>query len=282
MFPIKIHAFADEAGSSLDEQILAMKRNNLSGLEIRGVDGANVSTIGTDKAKEVKRRLDENGLTTWSIGSPIGKIGIRDDFSAHLELFKHVLEIADVLGAKNVRLFSFYIPKGESPSLYREEVIDRMGAFLDVACGTDISICHENEKGIYGDIADRCLELHTVFPQLKAIFDPANFIQCGENTLTAWEKLKEYTHYLHIKDALSDGSVVPSGAGEGNLPFIVKDFLLRGGNAMTLEPHLTVFDGLKALEASGDVSIVGKYAYPSANAAFDAACEALKNILSEV
>lgn len=282
MIPVKIYAFADEASSSVDGQILAMKRNNLSGLEIRGVDGVNVSAISTDKAKEVRLKLDDSGLTTWSIGSPIGKISIRDDFDAHIELYKHVLEIADILGAKNIRLFSFYIPKGELPSIYRQEVIERMGMFLDIAHGTDITLCHENEKGIYGDTADRCLDLHTSLPRLKAVFDPANFVQCGENTLSAWEKLKEYTHYLHIKDALSDGSVVPAGNGQGNVPFIVKDFLLRGGSAMTLEPHLTVFDGLNALEGSEDVSVIGKYAYPSANAAFDAACRALKNILSEV
>ncbi len=282
MVPIKIYAFADEAGSSVDEQILAMKRNNLSGLEIRGVDGVNVSAISLDKAKEVRRKLDDSGLTTWSIGSPIGKISIRDDFDAHLETFRHVLEISDILGAKNIRLFSFYIPKGELPSIYRQEVIERMGMFLDVARGYSVTLCHENEKGIYGDTADRCLELHNVFPELKAVFDPANFVQCGENTLVAWEKLKKYTHYLHIKDALSDGSVVPSGVGQGNLPFIVKDFLLRGGSAMTLEPHLTIFDGLSDLEGSDDVSVIGNYAYPSANAAFDAACGALKNILSEV
>ena len=282
MLPVKIYAFADEADSRVDGQILAMKRNNLSGLEIRGVDGENVSAISVGKAKEVRRKLDGSGLTTWSIGSPIGKINIRDDFDAHLETFRHVLEISDILGAKNIRLFSFYIPKGELPSIYRQEVIERMGMFLDVARGYSVTLCHENEKGIYGDTADRCLELHTVFPELKAVFDPANFVQCGENTLVAWEKLKKYTHYLHIKDALSDGSVVPSGVGQGNLPFIVKDFLLRGGSAMTLEPHLTIFDGLSALEGSDDVSVIGKYAYPSANAAFDAACGALKNILSEV
>jgi hypothetical protein len=110
MFPVKIYAFADEADSRVDGQILAMKRNNLSGLEIRGVDGENVSSISVGKAKEVRRMLDGSGLTTWSIGSPIGKIGIRDDFDAHLELYKHVLEISDILGAKNIRLFSFYIP----------------------------------------------------------------------------------------------------------------------------------------------------------------------------
>ena len=278
-----LYAFADEASKEVDGQIRAMLRNCLNGLEIRGVDGVNVSKITPEKAKEVRRKLDDNGLVTWSVGSPIGKIKIDDDFDAHLDVFRHTLEIADILGAKNLRLFSFYMPKGEDPAPYRQLVIDRLGTFLEIAEGSGIALCHENEKGIYGDVADRCLEIHQALPALKGIFDPANFVQCGENTLRCWELLEEYVHYLHIKDALRDGSVVPAGKGEGNVAQIVKDYLARGGCNMTIEPHLKVFDGLKGLEESGDTSVVGKkYAYPSADAAFDAACGALKNILAEV
>jgi sugar phosphate isomerase/epimerase len=282
MSAVKIFAFADEVDSNIDRQILAMKRNGLAGLEIRGVDGTNVSAINIDKAKEVRRKLDDNGLSVGSVGSPIGKINICDNFDAHLDTYKHTLELASILGAKNLRLFSFYMPKNEASDAYRQCVIDRMGVFLEIAHGTDVTLCHENEKGIYGDIASRCLDLHTAFPELRAVFDPANFVQCAEDTLNAWEMLKEHTEYLHIKDALLDGSVVPAGAGQGNVPFIVRDYLLRGGKALTIEPHLTVFDGLKELEEASDASIIGKYAYPSAEEAFDVACNALKNILLKV
>ena len=91
MNEIKIYAFADEASPNIDEQITALKRNGLDGLEIRNVDGVNVSDITLEKAKEVKTKLDANGLITWSIGSPIGKIDIeKDDFKAHLEKLKYL------------------------------------------------------------------------------------------------------------------------------------------------------------------------------------------------
>ena len=283
MEKMRLFAFADEADKLVDGQIAAMKRNGLQGLEVRGVDGVNVSKITLDKAREVRQKLDDNGLVTWSIGSPIGKIKLEDDFDAHLDTLRHCLEVADILGAKNLRLFSFYMPKDEDPTPYKNEVIDRMGAFLDVARGSGVLLCHENEKGIYGDIATRCLELHQALPELGGIFDPANFVQCGQDTLAGWELLKEHIHYLHIKDALADGSVVPAGKGVGNVPYIVKEFIARGGNAATMEPHLKVFDGLKALEESGNTSVVGGiYRYPDANTAFDAACDAMKAILMEV
>lgn len=283
MAKYKLYAFADEASKEMDAQIRAMLRNGLNGLEVRGVDGENVSKISLDKAKEVRKKMDDNGLVTWSIGSPIGKIKLDEDFEAHLDVFRHTLEVANILGAGNMRLFSFYMPKDEDPTQYHQLVIDRMGRFLEIAQGTGVALCHENEKGIYGDIADRCLEIHQALPGLKGIFDPANFVQCGEDTLRAWELLKEHIYYMHIKDALWDGSVVPAGKGEGNVAAIVKKYLAQGGCGMTLEPHLTVFDGLKGLEESGDTSVVGKkYVYPDADAAFDAACNSLKEILAEV
>ena len=236
---MKIYAFADEASPFIDGQIKALKENGLDGLEIRNVDNVNVSDISDAKAKEVKKKLDDAGLAVWSVGSPIGKIDIvKDDFNLHTEKFRRTLEIAEILGAENIRLFSFYIPKESDPSEYRNEVIDRLGKFLGIASGTGIDLCHENEKGIYGDNAERCLEIYKALPEIKAIFDPANFVQCGVDTLPAWEMLKTYVKYLHIKDALPDGNVVPAGKGAGNLSYILSDYKTMNGTALTLEPHL--------------------------------------------
>ena len=265
---MKLYAFADESSAMIDHQIDAMQRNGLSGLEIRNVDGTNVAQITLDKAQEVRKKMDDAGLITWSIGSPIGKIHIEnDDFAAHLETFKHVIDVAHVLGSENIRMFSFYIPQDKDAAAYHN------------AGGSDIDLCHENEKGIYGDIASRCLQLHQALPALKGIFDPANYIQCGQNTWEGWQMLRSYIKYLHVKDALADGNVVPAGHGIGNLREIIADFKKMGGNALSVEPHLTVFDGLAKLEENGDVSKVGKFVYPSPSDAFDAACTALKVLL---
>ena len=110
---IKIFAFADEASGQIDGQIAAMRRNSLNGLEIRGVDGQNIADISLEKALEVRRKMDDAGLSVWSMGSPIGKVSIETpDFPSHLDKLRHVLELANVLGAKNLRMFSFYVPEG--------------------------------------------------------------------------------------------------------------------------------------------------------------------------
>ena len=87
---------------------------------------------------------------------------------------------------------------------------------ISAAKGSGVDLCHENEKGIYGDVAERCYKLHTALPEFKGVFDPANFVQCGEDTLVAWELLKPFMKYAHIKDAKADGKVVPPGDGIGH------------------------------------------------------------------
>ena len=279
---VKIFAFADEASAQMDEQVAAMLRNSLNGLEIRGVDGENVSKITLEKAKEVRKKLDDRGLAVWSVGSPIGKIGITDDFEAHKEVFRHTLEVADILGAKQMRMFSFYPPKGENPDGYEAQVIDRLGQLVSLAAGSGVTLCHENEKGIFGDTAERCLRIHQQLPQLKAVFDPANFVQCGVDTLHAWDLLNSYVHYMHIKDARPDGKVVPAGCGAGNVKELVRRYLAQGGSVFTMEPHLTVFKGLAELEKPGETASVPAFTYATADAAFDAACAAFKTILEEL
>lgn len=280
MEDLRIFAFADEADPNFDGQIDAMLRNDLQGIEIRNVDGENIGDISLDKARELRHRLDDAGLITWSIGSPIGKIHIEtDDFEAHKETFKRQLEIAHILGAENLRMFSFYIPKDKDPSIYKNEVIDRLGVLTNLAIGSGVLLCHENEKGIYGDNAARCLEILEAVPLLRAVFDPANFVQCGQDTIEAWELLKPYVKYMHIKDAKHDGSVVPAGLGDGNLSYLLAEYRLQGGREFTMEPHLSEFVGLGALEREGEKSQVGEFGYATQAAAFDAGVAAFRAIV---
>ncbi|MBQ2734938.1 MAG: sugar phosphate isomerase/epimerase [Clostridia bacterium] len=272
-------AFADEASSRVKEQIVAMRRNGISLLEIRGVDGTNISKITAEKAKEVRRMLDDAGMAVWSMGSPIGKISLADDFAPHLDEYKRILEYADILGAQKIRLFSFYPIEGESEETTLARVLERLNAFCELV-PDGITLCHENEKRIYGETPEKCLKLHQALPKLRAVFDPANFVQCDVDTKAAWEMLKPYVDYLHIKDArLDNHKVVPAGAGDGNLPYVIKDYLARGGEVMTLEPHLKVFSGLSELE-NGESLPEGVVAYRTNDEAFDAAVAALHGVLA--
>ena len=154
-----LSAFADEASASFPEQLEALREAGIDRIEIRGVDGTNVSALTDEKAREVRRMLDGAGVGISAIGSPFGKIVVNEGFAEHLEALKRSMEQAKILGANTFRMFSFYPPKGEDIAAYRQQVIDQLGAMLDAADAQDIVLAHENENGIYGDIPERCLDL---------------------------------------------------------------------------------------------------------------------------
>lgn len=254
-----LSAFADEIDPMLAKQMDVLDQYGIKHIEMRGVNGKNLVQYSLEEVRELKRQLDARGFSISSIGSPIGKIKISDDFAPHLELFRHTIQIAKILKTQYIRMFSFYIPEGESPDLYRDEVMDRWSRFIKAAEDTGLTLLHENEKGIYGDTAERCLDLLDTMncSYMKAVFDPANFVQCNVKTYPeAFNMLKEHIVYMHIKDALyKDHSVVPSGFGDGRLKDILAELRNMGFMGfLSLEPHLADFAGFAALEPASPVN----------------------------
>ena len=277
-----LSAFADEASPMLDEQIKALQEEGVSLIELRGVDGKNVSALTLEEVAAVKAKLDAAGIRLSALGSPYGKASLGVAFDEHLALFKHGLELCKVLDTKRIRMFSFHPAEGVSPEDSREEVLRRLQIMVDLAREAGVQLVHENEKGIYGDIAERNADVLNVFEELGFAFDPANFIQCGVNTLEAYEMLHERITYMHIKDAfLSVGAVVCAGHGDGNVPEILRRLNAEreGEVILTVEPHLTVFKGLSDLQGE---ELKHHESYPDSRTAFHAAVQAVKDILAAI
>ncbi|WP_274652132.1 sugar phosphate isomerase/epimerase family protein [Paenibacillus humicola] len=239
---ITLTGFADEISPDLEEQLNVLESENIRYLELRGVWGKNILELTEEETAKVKGRLEERGFGVSSIGSPIGKIKITDDFEPHFEKAKHAVRLAAFFRAPFVRIFSFYIPGGEHEK-YREEVLTRMKRLAQLAEREGVVMVHENESHIYGDTGERCLDiLRTVSsPYLRAAFDPANFVQCRVEPVSgAYPLICDYISYFHVKDAvMGNGSVVPSGEGDGQLRQLLEHLKRkRFSGFMSLEPHL--------------------------------------------
>jgi|YNPMSStandDraft_1061717.scaffolds.fasta_scaffold37100_2 sugar phosphate isomerase/epimerase len=277
-----LSAFADEVADDLISQMDHLEKHGIYHIELRGVNGKNVSDLSIQEANEIKKKLDQRGFKISAIGSPIGKQKITDDFQPHFDKFEHVLDLASIFETKYIRMFSFFIPKNENPGKYRDEVLRRWEKFLQAADGRNVVLLHENEKDIYGDIAERCADLLESLrcPYLKVTFDPANFVQVGEKVYPqAYNKLKNYIAYVHIKDALySTGQVVPAGYGDGCIKQLLEDLHNSGFEGfISLEPHLSSFSGFSSLEPEGAHLPEGDNVSNFAIAVF-----ALKKILSQI
>ena len=278
-----ITGFSDEIDQDLKIQVESIKKLGISHIEMRGVDGNNLIYHSNEKVKEIKKYLDENGITLSALGTPLGKISITDSFEPHFEEFKRAIEIAHMMDTPALRMFSFYLPEGCRPSDYESAVFDRLGRFADYAASNGAICLHENEKGIYGEKAAECRKIMDTFysDHFKAIFDFANFVQSGEDTMEAYRILKPFISYIHVKDALkTDGSVVPAGMGDGNVAAILSDLFSSGYNGfLSLEPHLFNFAGLEALEGTDNKTTIKDTKKLTGFEAFSLAYESLMKII---
>ena len=236
--------FADEISPDLDEQLDTLAAVSIRYLELRSVWERNVLDLSDEELAAVKSAVSERGVGVSSIGSPIGKVPITEPFELHLERFRHALRAAGVMGAPYVRVFSFFIPDGQDPGQYCDVVLERLGVLAQEAQEAGVTLLHENEKSIYGDVPDRCREIleGVDSPALRAAWDAANFVQCGVDHPhdAGYEALRPFVGYVHVKDALAgSGKVVPAGEGDGQLRETVSALRASGFDGFfSLEPHL--------------------------------------------
>ena len=278
-----LSAFADEVSSDFTKQLDYLKSRDISYIDPRNINGTGVAAITLEEAKNAKKMLDDYKIGVSSVGSPIGKISVEDDFADHIRLFEHVMDIAEIFETKNIRMFSFFYPKDTDVHTHRAAVLARLEILLELAEKRGLTLCHENEKAIYGEAPEDCLELMKHFDgRLKSVLDMGNFAFCQKDPMKGYEYLAPYIEYIHIKDAFYDTRIVPAGQGEGKVFEILSAYnkYTDKDTFLTMEPHLTVFDGLNKLSNLDDIKVQNAYATPEE--AFDTAVAALRDILARL
>ncbi len=275
-----LSAFADEAGSTLDEQISALNRNGIKFIEPRNINGKPILTLTDDELKEIKTELDKNGIKVNSLGSPIGKYPITSPFEDHLKDFCRAIEICKILGTARMRMFSFFVKNSEL-SKYRDEVLRRLNIMAETAEKNGIMLCHENESEIYGQNPEQMLDIMNNVKGIYGIFDAANYRMNGQNVEDGINATLVNLGYLHIKDAIySSQSIVAAGDGEGKIAEIIDTVNAHtdGVVYLTLEPHLFIFDAYKLIDSH---ELVSQYTFKNNSESFDFAVSKLKQLLKD-
>lgn len=248
---MRISAFGDEIAVDFEEQLRALQGLGIPLIDIRAAWGVNCSQFTGDHIGRIKDLLARYGIAASCMGSPIGKSPIVDAIAVESERLKIIGETARQLGTRNIRIFSFY-PENDVDEAAIQLSIDRLGSLAEIARENDLQLLLENEKGVVGDIPERCLQIMRAIDssQLRFIWDPANFVQCGavDQVNRWWDELQPYTGYIHIKDArLADNSVTVAGDGDGQLLELLSRLRDSGyQGVLSLEPHL-----LEARHSSG-------------------------------
>lgn len=275
-----ISAFADESSKQLEGQIDALKRNGLHCIEPRAV-GANVIEQTDEEIYAIAKALADNGISVPSLGSPIGKYPINEDFEIHHAAFRRALRACELLGTKRMRIFSFFTPH-EQLKEYRPEVLRRLNIFLEEAERAGVTLCHENETKIYGQNPEEVADLLESLPGLRGIFDAANFLMDDQDPIKGFEATSKRLEYCHVKDVrAADHALVPVGEGDGQYEEILRriDRSTDRTVVLTLEPHLYLFHGLNKIDKRSHKRL---HVYETPEEAFDIAVNALKQVLAKI
>ncbi|AXJ09740.1 sugar phosphate isomerase/epimerase [Arthrobacter sp. PM3] len=238
-----LSGFGDEVDPSPEVQAAVLLAVGARHIEVRSAWGTNISELSAGQLAGLKEILAAKGLAVSAIASPIGKVDVSLPVEHEEQRLRRIIDAANVLGTKYIRIFSFYRAEGRSQEAIRGDVMTRMAALTALAAEAGVVLLHENEKGIYGDTPERVLDIMKTVdsPSLRIAWDNANFVQVGVRPYTdGYAMLRPYLEYFQVKDALAaSGEVVPAGQGDGELDETIAALKADGFNGFaSLEPHL--------------------------------------------
>ena len=242
----RLSAFADEVTEDFRGQVEYLSREKVGFIEPRFINKKNIMDLNQGELKEARQMIQDHGLKVSAIGSPIGKVKLDEPFGPHLDKFKHAVELAVFFETPFIRMFSYYAPEGKNIDDYRDQVMERMTAKVQVVQDVDVTMVHENEAHIYGHTAANCADLiETVgSPKLALAYDPANFVwgeKITNNVEVCWPVMKPHVVHIHIKDwklGSQDVGSIP-GQGDGQIKELLAELAaMNYDGCMTMEPHL--------------------------------------------
>ncbi|MDG2469416.1 MAG: TIM barrel protein [Pirellulaceae bacterium] len=222
MSSVIITGFGDESANqkTVDQQFSAFAACGLQYYSIRFIDVGNgiknVMQLTEEEIALVIEKQQEYGLSVSSLGSPLGKVKLLDeedgtgnrfvDFNEYIETeVKRACELANQLGTKLLRGFSFYHPKGTDPVPHVNQVADQIGKITEVCSGFGLIYGLEVEANLVGQSGEILAEIHSQVnrDELKLIWDGGNIVSQGIPTADVVEQyrlMKPGLGWLHIKD----------------------------------------------------------------------------------
>jgi sugar phosphate isomerase/epimerase len=220
--PILLSGFADEAANEKQavQQYSAFAALGLKYYSIRFIDAGggikNVMLLSDAEIAHLVKMQADYGLHVSSIGSPIGKVKLLDvdDGTAnrYVPFHKYLTEDvriacdrAEALGAKLIRGFAFYHPKGTRPEEHLDQACDQLGQIAEACDRRGLTFGLEVEANLVGQNGDllRSIAQRVNHPAMLTIFDAANIVTQGftaDETFAQYLAMKPSLGWVHIKD----------------------------------------------------------------------------------
>lgn len=245
---IRVTGIADEAGKDLATQIQAHQALGWKQIELRSVDGVNVTQLSDQDFDQVYRQMQEAGMGCAGLAGAIANWArpITHPFETDLEDLKRSIPRMKRLNTRFIRIMSY--PRGEAEEVHwRQEAFRRLGELVKRAEDADIVLLHENCDGWGAQSPQHLQELlaHFSSPALRMVFDSGNAIAHGGTREDNWGFYRAslpYLDHFHIKDCkLNDGGYTMPGEGDCDVEALIADLLKQGYQGLfSIEPHIAM------------------------------------------
>lgn len=260
---VLLSGFADEGAvrKTALEQMTMLAAVGLRYYSIRFVDAGsgvkNVMLLSDEEIAQLKQLHKDYGVSVATLGSPIGKIKIKDvddgtanrfvPFNEYLEKdVRRAIALAQTFETKLIRGFSFYPPKGEAPEPYVKQAGDMLGQIAVLCEREGVIFGLEVEANLVGQNGYLMMELyrHVNSRAMTLIFDAANLLcqlGTGQAVVEHYHAMKEGVGWMHVKDYAQKGRIqwhghvdeamlknfVPADIGDCHHLEIFRDFAKR-------------------------------------------------------
>jgi sugar phosphate isomerase/epimerase len=249
---------SDEAGQPIEAQIKAHEELGWEHLELRMIDGVNITQLEDAKFDAVYDKMTAAGKKVSCFGSAIANWArpITCDPQIDIDDLKRAIPRMQRFGTQFIRVMS-YPNDPESPvdePAWRRESIRRMKELAKIAGDGGITLAHENCSGWGGLSAENSNILlgEVGSPALKVVYDTGNPVTYGQDPWEYYQAVYNDIVYVHIKDAKKVGGedvYTYCGEGEGRVRDTIADLLAKGyDGGFSIEPHLAavIHTGQKA------------------------------------
>ncbi len=237
---------ADEASPRLADQIRAHQELGFEHIELRMVDGKQLTALSDREFDAVRSELDAAGLQVSCFASAIANWArpISNDLQTDIDDLERNLTRMQALGCPYIRVMS-WPNAGLSQEEWKDEAVRRMRRLAQIAEQGQVTLVLENCDGWAAQSSKHMLEFLRAVdsPALRVVFDTGNAPGHAQNSLEMYVTVKPYVSYVHIKDAYLDTDgrahyVWPS-EGHGYVRQILADLVQSEyGGGVSIEPHL--------------------------------------------
>lgn len=259
-----LSGFGDEIDPDPAVQAAVLQALGANHIEVRSAWGVNIVDLDDGQLDRLAAAFAERGMRVSAVASPVGKVDVALPVQHEVDRLRRAIAAATRLDTRYIRLFSFYRAQGVPVESIRDDVLERMRALAAVAEEAGVVLLHENEKDIYGDTPERCLDIveSVGSPALRLAWDSANFVQVGVAAPfdDGYAMLRPHLEYLQVKDALAATSeVTPAGEGDGQLLQTLTALRDDGYTGFaSLEPHLTDVNALGGFSGPAAFGVAGR------------------------